>query len=67
MGILLLLAVVGLAFLCGRLQVTVNRLRAAQSELTERVAVLDHDFETLSGRVDLLGSFGSFSPLSSEN
>lgn len=40
MGVLLLLAVVALAFLCGRLQVTVNRLVKRQEQLELDVATV---------------------------
>ena len=51
MGALLVLAVTVLAFLCGRLQVTVNRFKSAHDELAGRMAVLEHDLDVLGSNV----------------
>ena len=47
MGILLVLGVLVLAFLCGRLQVTVNHLRKEQKELAEEVKRFGYELESV--------------------
>ena len=43
MGILLVLGVLVLAFLCGRLQVTVTHLRKEVTDLSEKVATINEN------------------------
>lgn len=55
MGVLLVVAVMALAFLCGRLSVLVIRQNKTIDELSDRLAVVDH---TVDGLVEDLADLG---------